>query len=59
MTPAPVGHIFWGELKITGWRKDPNGVLTMVYKRYDGEIVDLWSMGTDDDGELVIKGAAV
>ncbi len=58
MTPAPVGHIFWDSAQRYGWRKDEHGY-TNVFRLADGEILELWSMGTDDDGELVIKGAVV
>ncbi len=56
---APVGHISWDRAGITGWRKEEGGRITQVHRLRSGEIVDLWSIDTDDDGELVIKGAVV
>ncbi len=55
MTPAPVGHIFWDRAKITGWRKDEGGGMTQVFRKRDGEIIDIWSIGRDDDNGLVVK----
>jgi hypothetical protein len=52
--PASVGHIWWDEHGVTGWRKDEDGYVTQIYRHSDGRIIPLLSVGKNDDGGLAI-----
>ncbi len=53
--PAVVGQIFWDKAERYGWRTDEGGWMTNVFRLRSGEIIEIYTMGTDENGGVVIK----